>query len=96
MRISVQADEGDEVSVNADFLSVEQDLVTLQIDNTLYDSEIEIETVTLSIGKARELAHALLSVVDAIEFVKAPKASKPPKNLLWFDREFRRNSCITR
>ena len=93
MRISVQADEGDEVSVNADFLSVEQDLVTLQIDNTLYDSEIEIETVTLSIGKARELAHALLSVVDAIEFVKAPKA---PKNLLRFDREFRRNSCITR
>ena len=93
MRISVQADEGDEVSVKADVLSMEQDLVTLQIDNTLYDLETEIETVTLSIDKARELAHALLSVVDAIEFVKAPKTTK---NLLRFDREFRRSSGITR
>ena len=93
MRISVQADEGDEVSVKADVLSMEQDLVTLQIDNTLYNSETEIETVTLSIDKARELAHALLSVVDAIEFVKAPKTTK---NLLRFDREFRRSSGITR
>ena len=55
--------------------------------------ETEIETVTLSIDKARELAHALLSVVDAIEFVKAPKTTK---NLLRFDREFRRSSGITR
>ncbi len=72
MRIAVQADEGDEVSINADFVSVEQAVVTLEIKNALYNSEIEIEAVTLTTDKARELAGALLSVVEAIEFVKTP------------------------
>jgi predicted secreted protein len=72
MRIAVQADEGDEVSIVADFVSVEQATVTLEIENALYSSETEIEAVTLTIDKARELAMALLSVVDAIEFVSKP------------------------
>ena len=72
MRIAVQADEGDEVSINADFISVEQAIVTLEIENALYNAEIEIEAVTLTIDKARELAQALLSVVEAIEFVRTP------------------------
>jgi len=72
MRIAVQADEGDEVSISADFVSVEQAIVTLEIENTLYNSETEIEAVTLTIDKARELAKALLSVVEAIEFVNTP------------------------
>jgi len=63
VRISVQADEGDEVSISADFISVEQATVTLEIENTSYDSQPELESVTLSIDKARELAKALLSVV---------------------------------
>jgi hypothetical protein len=90
MRVSVQADEGDEVSISADFISVEQAIVTLEIENTFYDSQTERESVTLSIDKARELARALLSVVNAIEFVKAPA------NLIRFDRALRRNSGITR
>lgn len=49
MRIAVQADEGDEVSISADFVSIEQAVVTLEIENALYDSEIEIESVTLTI-----------------------------------------------
>jgi len=72
MRIAVQADEGDEVSISADFISVEQAVITLEIENALYNSEIEIETVTLTIDKARDLAIALLSVVEAIEFVRTP------------------------
>ena len=72
MRIAVQADEGDEVSISADFVSVEQAVVTLEIENALYNSEIELEAVTLTIDKARDLAEALLSVVEAIEFVRAP------------------------
>lgn len=72
MRIAVQADEGDEVSISADFISVEQAVVTLEIENALYNSEIELEAVTLTIDKARDLAEALLSVIDAIEFVRAP------------------------
>lgn len=72
MRIAVQADEGDEVCISADFVSVEQAVVTLEIENALYNSEIEIEAVTLTIDRARELANALLSVVEAIEFVRTP------------------------
>jgi len=90
VRISVQADEGDEVSISADFISVEQATVTLEIENTSYDSQPELESVTLSIDKARELAKALLSVVNAIEFVKAPA------NLIRVDRELRRISGIKR
>lgn len=81
MRIAVQADEGDEVSISADFISVEQAVVTLEIENALYNSQIEIETVTLTIDKARELAKALLSVAESIEFVRTPK------NLLCFNRK---------
>jgi hypothetical protein len=90
MRISVQADEGDQVSISADFISVEQAIVTLEIENTFYDSHTELESVALSIDKARELAAALLSVVNAIEFVKAPT------NVIRFDRELRRISGIKR
>ena len=60
---------GTKVSISADYISVEQAVVTLEIENALYNSEIEIEAVTLTVEKARELARALLSVVEAIEFV---------------------------
>ncbi len=66
MRISIRADEGDEVSISADFISVEQGVVIMEIENALYDSE-GVEAVTLTVDKARELAKALLSVVSAIE-----------------------------
>jgi len=72
MRIAVRADDGDEVSISADFISVEQAIVTMEIDNRLYNSETAIETVTLTIDKARELAKALQSVAEAIEFVRTP------------------------
>lgn len=72
MRIAVQADDGDEVSISADYLSVEQAIVTLEIENPLYSDVSEFESVTLTIGKARELAKALLSVADAIEAVCQP------------------------
>jgi hypothetical protein len=72
MRIAVQADDGDEVAISADFVSVEQALVTLEIENPIYESEPAFEAVTLTVEKARELAKALLSVADAIEFVNTP------------------------
>jgi hypothetical protein len=82
MRIAIQADEGDEVSISADFVSAEQAIVTLEIENALYHSETQIEAVTLPLEKARELAKALLSVVEAIEFVRTPT------DLLQLDGEF--------
>ena len=50
----------------------EQGIVTLEIENAIYSSALEIKSETLTLGKARELANALLSVVDAIEFVSKP------------------------
>ncbi len=38
MRIAVQGDDGDEVSINTDVISAEQAVVTLQIKNPIYDS----------------------------------------------------------
>ena len=64
--------DGDEVSIKADFVSVQQAIVTLEIENGIYNSESEIETVTMTIDRARELARALLSVVEATEFVSTP------------------------
>lgn len=69
MRIAVQADDGDEVSISADVISVEQALVTLAIENAVYEPKGELESLTLTVEKARELAMALMSVADAIEFV---------------------------
>ncbi len=83
MRIAIQADQGDEVLISADYISAEQAIVTLEIENALYNSEIEIEAVTLTIEKARDLAEALLSVVEAIEFVRAPT------NIVLLDRRTR-------
>ena len=74
MRICVQADDGDEVAICADVISAEQALVTLEIDNPLYCAETALETVSLTVNKARELARALVSVADAIEFVSTPKS----------------------
>jgi len=74
MRIAVQAEDGDEVSISADFLSVEQTIVTLEIENGLYSEVSELDSITLTIDKARELASALLSVIDAIESVRDQSA----------------------
>jgi hypothetical protein len=71
MRIAIQADDGDEVSISADFVSVEQALVTLEIENALYEGT-EFDSVTLTIDKARELARALICVADSLEYVRSP------------------------
>jgi hypothetical protein len=72
MRIAVQVDDGDQVSICADFISAEQAVVTLEIENVIYSLDSEFESLTLTVEKARELAAALLSVTDAIEFVRRP------------------------
>ena len=71
MRIAVQADDGDQISIKADVISVEQALVTLEINNPTYNN-FDSEAVTLTIQGARDLAMALLSVAEAIEFVRTP------------------------
>ncbi len=72
MRITVQADDGDAVSINTDGISAEQAVVILRVENPIYDSVAELEEVTLTIDKARDLAWALLTAADAVEFVSTP------------------------
>ena len=50
---------GREVAISADFGSVEQALITLEIENAIYGSMTELEAVALTVDKARELAKAL-------------------------------------
>jgi len=71
MRITIHADHGDEVSIRADLLALEHGLITLEVDNRLYDSENEFESVTLTIAKAHELAQALMTVAQDVEFMRA-------------------------
>ena len=75
MRITVQADDGDEVAISADVISAEQALVTLTIENSFYEPEGELESLKLTVENARELATALMSVADAIEFVNTSAES---------------------
>jgi hypothetical protein len=72
MRIIIQADDGDEVAISADSISAEQGVLTLAILNAWYKPESELETLTLTVDKARELATALQAVAEAIEFVRVP------------------------
>jgi hypothetical protein len=70
MRIAIQADDGDELSICADFISVEQAVVTMEIANSAYTEGMDFDTITLTTEKARELASALISVADAIDVVR--------------------------
>ena len=72
MRIAVQAEDGDAVSISSDVISAEQAVVTLQIENPIYGTVAELEAVTLTIERARDLAWAILTMADAVEFVSAP------------------------
>ncbi len=70
MRIAVKADNGDEAAIGANVVSGELALVTLESGTARVSSKIGPESVTLTADKARELARALMSVADAVEFVR--------------------------
>lgn len=67
MLLVIQAEDGDEVSVHADQLSMEQAVVRIDIDNRTYGDECECESITLSVDRARHLARALLAAAETIE-----------------------------
>jgi hypothetical protein len=77
MRIAVKADNGDEAAIGANVVTGELALVTLESGTARYSSKAEPESVTLTADKARELAKALMSVADAVEFVRAHDFALP-------------------
>ncbi len=77
MRIAVKADNGDEAAIGANVVSGELALVTLDSGTAGPNSKTEPEAVTLTADKARELAKALISVADAVEFVRTHDFALP-------------------
>jgi hypothetical protein len=77
MLISVIANNGDEAVIRANLVSGELALVTIEPGSVQIDPKIHPEAVTLSSDKARELAKALTSVADAMDFVRTNKFGLP-------------------
>ncbi len=78
MRIAVKADYGDEAAIAAHVASGEVAVVTLETGTARDKPKTEPEeAVTLTVDKARELAKALISVADAVEFVRTHDFALP-------------------
>ena len=66
MRIVVRADDGDEITINADELATEQRIVRLEIHNLIFDEVDEFEPITLTVERARELASAIMTIANSL------------------------------
>jgi hypothetical protein len=77
MRIAVKADDGVEAAISASVVSGDLAFVTLETGSAQYNSKTEPEALTLTVDKARELAKALTSVADAVEFVRTHDFALP-------------------
>jgi hypothetical protein len=66
MQTMIKADDGDLVTVHADDLSIEQLTIRLEIENPAYGAG-EIDQLTLSTRRARELGAALIQAAELVE-----------------------------
>lgn len=67
MRVTISADDGDEIAVVSDQLSAKQSVVRMELRNPSYDEAGDFDWVILSPGHARQLAHALIRASALIE-----------------------------
>ena len=67
MQTVIKADDGDQLTVHADDLSIEQLTIRLEIENPAYGQESEFDTLTMSTRSARELGMALIQAADLVE-----------------------------
>jgi hypothetical protein len=74
MHIKIQADDCDQTAISAEVVSAQLAFVTFRTENSRYHSK---EAVTLTGDDARELAKALLSAADAIDFMKINEFALP-------------------
>jgi hypothetical protein len=74
MRIQIQANDCDQTAISAEVVSAQLAFVTFKTENSCYRSK---EAVTLTGDDARELAKALLSAADAIDFMKINEFALP-------------------
>ncbi len=74
MHIKIQANDCDQTAISAEVVSAQLAFVTFKTDESRYRSN---EAVTLTGDDARELAKALLSAADAIDFMKINEFALP-------------------
>ena len=74
MRIHINADDGDQITINVDDFATEQQIIRLEFVNLSYINEEEIEPIEMTTRRAREFAAALLKITDLIEGCKFDQA----------------------
>jgi hypothetical protein len=67
MQTVIKADDGDQLTVHADDLSIEQLTIRLEIENPAYAQAGEFDTLTMSTKSARELGLALIQAAELVE-----------------------------
>jgi hypothetical protein len=67
MQTVIKADDGDQLTVHADDLSIEQLTIRVEIENGAYGQAGEFDTLTMSTKSARELGLALIQAADLVE-----------------------------
>ena len=77
MRINTQAGDCAQAAISAEVVSSELAFVRFEIENLFSDRETVFKAVTLTDDQARELAGALLSAADAIDFMRTNESALP-------------------
>jgi hypothetical protein len=77
MRIVVRADDGDQITVNADDLAAEQRIIRLELYNLTFDAVDDFESIAMTVESARELAAALLTIAEAMDDIETDAEPAP-------------------
>ena len=67
MQVMIKADDGDLVLVRVDDLAIEQAVVRLEFENSAYQSPGDLESVSLTSRRARDLGRALLLAARIVD-----------------------------
>jgi hypothetical protein len=67
MTATIQADDGDEISVHTCHLYEEEMVVRLELSNESYEDSGEFDWISLTPDQARALGEALIAAADAIQ-----------------------------
>ena len=67
MAATIQADDGDELSVHTCHLFEEEMVVRLELSNESYEDSGEFDWISLTPDQARALGEALIAAADAIQ-----------------------------
>ena len=68
MQVDIIADHGDQLRVRVDALALEQAVVQLEFENSLFrNSTQDLEGITLTAARAQDLGRALILAANIVE-----------------------------